>query len=109
MKILEKKIRISLFELELAAWLKRFPEFSTEERISLSEDDGRRNSVLSEFALSEVTGEWSVLLAVEKTGNTGEFLITYSDDEGFETIIDRNYPPLKKELDLYKVVNITEE
>lgn len=57
MKILEKKIRISLFELELAAWLKRFPEFSTEERISLSEDDGRRNSVLSEFALSEVTGE----------------------------------------------------
>ena len=49
------------------------------------------------------------MLAVEKTGNTGEFLITYSDDEGFETIIDRNYPPLKKELDLYKVVNITEE
>lgn len=48
-------------------------------------------------------------LAVEKTGNTGEFLITYSDDEGFETIINRNYPPSKKEFGLYKVENITEE
>lgn len=100
MKILEKKIRISLFESELAAWLRKFPELSTEERVSLSEDDGRRKSVLSEFSLSEVTGDGAVLLAMEKTGKQPfEFTVTYGDeqDEGF--LINRKYPPSKKEVE----------
>lgn len=102
MKILEKKIRISLFESELAAWLKEFPElFSTEERVSLTEDDGRRKSVLQEFSLSEVTGG-SVLLAVEKTGPC-EFLITYGDEDE-EIILNRKYPPSDSELKLLDVM-----
>lgn len=101
MKVKEKTLRVAFWELELAAWLKEFSELSTKEKIILSEDDGRRKSVLQEFSLSEITGG-SVLLAVEKTGPC-EFLITYGDEDE-EIILNRKYPPSDSELKLLDVM-----